>query len=510
MAILLMAFACFAIAQVFPKDNNPENRIENLIKDFENLTNIEKKHDFLKYLSGDCRKDERFISLLNTRYNLFYFHHMLRGGSNFELFFNRNTEFIGKMFFGNREGIKSKGIIETANLNDWKSFTHELLTYHEKIITIDSWEKKFQTLLNGKRWLLAKAETYHNSDFPKHENKCYLKTNLFSDNNAGWDKGTEGWFYSFWLRRYKEGNFDLAKIILDWGLAYLSNVEYHEGRKAQEFKEFFLIQINTKSIKTDDSVVSSGSLPNKAASCESISKPSYPKFQSAYHKADNTFQFDPFIKIDWISKAPEKYIKIDTNNINFKDLILLRNNINMWGNAEFPYHAPLDCTTDIGYYYLLTGDGISSVELTGLEGFVIFSTSGNPSVFYGPKYYGYIFAQDNLNKHLGAGFIMLAGTKLNNSFSINTDVNFKATVKERNITYTYERAGKVFSLTKKTQHPHRILKKYSFFIDGIEYVFVQWKKDGGCDYGCCAFSYTLFKVDKTLEEVVWSRYQCDI
>ncbi len=490
-----------------PSTPSPE-RFRNLIIEFENMANFQSGNRYRPNIPPECSSNHKFKDLLSTRHDLFAFHHSLKKGDSFELFFNRDSHFLVKLFLESYSSEEHLDQIEFVNRKRYQLFIEELLIYYDKVTQTDDWQEKFDTILAGNRWAISKATTYHTANFPVNEDPCYLKSNLFMNNN-GWDAGTEGWFYSFWIRRYKEENIELVKLVLEWASSYFSGSEFQEQSNIQKYKIKYMPESTSSPLLIDLPDSPKSQILEQTVSCENLSAPVYPAFVSSYPRDESTIEFKPFISINWEEKAPEKYKLIDTENIHFEDLSTLRSRRNMWGNSEFVFQSPLGCTSEIGVPYLISSSGVNPVEQLNLEGTARFRSNSN-SQFLPPIYYGRIVADKKSNSVAGGGFVMLVANQLKNSFTLNTEFDFKANVEGRQVTYVYQKDGKPLELKIRAEHPIEILEKYQFSINDVDLIFVHWVEDNSCDYGCCAFSYSLFKVNKSLESVIWTGYGCDV
>ena len=114
----------------------------------------------------------------------------------------------------------------------------ELPAYYKAVKSKEDWQEKFDLILEtGDDWgpTLNKGKTFHLAGFPKvNGEKEYvgaidvsLKDDSLSLGEA--DSSLEGWLYSFWLRRYKDGSFEPVKMILDWLNARLDAAESAAG-----------------------------------------------------------------------------------------------------------------------------------------------------------------------------------------------------------------------------------------------------------------------------------------
>jgi len=488
----------------FEKSQQSAKRVYYLLDDFDGIDS--EMHWYKNYkTSAQCKLDKKFMSLFETRKQVFLFHHFLiyknekktnwnENESHLELLFNRETSFIGNIFYTSRTALKQMGVLKTSKIEDWKLFLKELLLYYNKIIQVKGWEDKFKSLLKDNIYGLAHAAKYHAKGFEKNQNPCYLKSNLYDYSFAG---GTEGWFYSFWLRRYKEGNFQLVKVMIDWGLAYLSNQEFIENSESLKFKKDFYKKQQQKKSKQKAKPLKS------PMNCDNISMPASPSFKSAYHKSETIYSFPSFIPVDWKSKTPEKYSSISMRNTAYEDFLMLREKYSNYFWAEFNYETPLDCSINQGHYYIISDEGISKVKPIKFEGRVGFSMGVYGVDVNKVDYHGLIIAEDKNSKNSGGGFALFLDKEIKD-FHLNRDVDFKIVPNGKGSIYEYTK-NKTYQYKIERGGFSEIVKKYSFSIEGKYYIFVRW---GG--YHACESSYSLFEVDKDLKQLIWNAYQCDV
>ena len=111
------------------------------------------------------------------------------------------------------------GIADQNLASDWRLFASELLRYYTMVRSLPDWEKRFNELAASDRNLVSGSH-FHDAGFPKTDDVCHHLSHIFGGNYVvGYDQGLEGWFYSFWVRRYKEGTMDAVVDLLKWGVA---------------------------------------------------------------------------------------------------------------------------------------------------------------------------------------------------------------------------------------------------------------------------------------------------
>ncbi len=112
-----------------------------------------------------------------------------------------------------QNGQYFKGLLQEL---DMVSLVDELLSYYNKIQQTTNWEDKFkQTSLKD----ADLTELFYTKGFAKSSNECYLTNVEFEQGDvylSEYYSTMDAWLYSFWLRRYNEGNMEFAKETLEW------------------------------------------------------------------------------------------------------------------------------------------------------------------------------------------------------------------------------------------------------------------------------------------------------
>ena len=114
----------------------------------------------------------------------------------------------------------------------------ELPVYYEAVKSREDWQEKFDLIFEtGGNYgpSLNCGKTFHLAGFPKvnREEAYVAPLDVSTQDNmlylGEFDSSLEGWLYSFWLRRYKDGSFEPVKMILDWLNARLDAAESAAG-----------------------------------------------------------------------------------------------------------------------------------------------------------------------------------------------------------------------------------------------------------------------------------------
>ena len=101
----------------------------------------------------------------------------------------------------------------------------ELPAYYKAVKSRDDWKEKFDLIFEtGDNYgpSLNNGKTFNLAGFPKiNTEQAYLAALDVSTNDevlylGEFDSSIEGWLYSFWLRRYKDGSMETVKMIIEW------------------------------------------------------------------------------------------------------------------------------------------------------------------------------------------------------------------------------------------------------------------------------------------------------
>jgi len=210
---LLIAFSSLCSA------GESEQEIRSIqILDDRNSTVLERYLSALKQIppinismDENCLDDEAFRRLTEARMRLYIMD--IQTG-------HLKDKPILKTLSGFSDAIKS---VVSMDYYPFYPLTDELVHYYNKIVAVDGWKEKFDTLAiaTNKPYGLDQGKVFHRVGFPTPANMCYLKDTTMKFDigrlSEGIQMGSEyfdsdsnmdAWLYSFWLRRYSEGNME--------------------------------------------------------------------------------------------------------------------------------------------------------------------------------------------------------------------------------------------------------------------------------------------------------------
>lgn len=187
-------------------------------------------------MSGDpvSKEDAKFMGLLRAKLRLAHIFRQLERPE--EPFSIRNGYEIARMIMV----ASSSGSLNAADapfdLGDYilyqmvlplglEPLIRELPAYYQAVKSREDWQEKFDLIFEtGDTYgpALNNGRTFYLAGFPKvNTEKAYVAALDVSTNDevlslGEFDSSIEGWLYSFWLRRYKDGSMETVKMIIEW------------------------------------------------------------------------------------------------------------------------------------------------------------------------------------------------------------------------------------------------------------------------------------------------------
>lgn len=119
-------------------------------------------------------------------------------------------------------GLAGRAVSKIVRPLELEQALLELPRYYEAIVNTPDWEKKFSKILSRDYASLERGVIFHLAGFPEMEHQPYYTQSIsvgladLSFDLDESDSSIEAWLYSFWLRRWYEGNMDAAKLVIDW------------------------------------------------------------------------------------------------------------------------------------------------------------------------------------------------------------------------------------------------------------------------------------------------------
>jgi len=249
-----------------------------------------------------------------------------------------------------------------------------------------------------------------------------------------------------------------------------------------------------------------------------INDDKYPRVISAYHdKGTHLIRFGSFEPLDWKSLAPQWTKSFNPPEQSPEIVASLKalgyDWINEYGSTVVKFETELPAGLFNETYYLISSNGITELHPWKLKGEVTFDWNLKSTVIESIHYSGEVMARPGIgDKSYEGGFVV----RLNKStperiIKGDSPAGFSAVVEGRDIVISYENDKReMLTLRMKARHKAAIDKSFSFSINDATYIFIQWKADGDCDYGCCEFFYSIFETSSELREIEWTAYGCDI
>ena len=235
------------------------------------------------------------------------------------------------------------------------------------------------------------------------------------------------------------------------------------------------------------------------------------KFLRAQHEsASATVLFDWPHDIDWESLARD-YAPWAFTDILSPDRLdqVEKAYCEPCASSDVPFDAPLDATIGDGFHrYLITPQGIEPLVVTHFEGRVRFDKRKDGS-WKRDRVFGKVaatFASGTAPKN--GGFVLVAPEGM--SPRLIPSARFVATRNGQQLQCAYQKDDLHYKLTLPFEGASAVESTLSFHVGELEFCWVQWKPDRGCEYACCEEQYSLFSTDGELKLLDTQLYNCDL
>jgi hypothetical protein len=177
-------------------------------------------------------------------------------------------------------------------------------------------------------------------------------------------------------------------------------------------------------------------------------------------------------------------------------------------SSEAHFVSRVESSMTRGFYYLLSGTRLQSLQLLRLDGTMRFSLNAKKNAIVPGVFYGQIAAKSSAPAIEDAAFVVFSDSAL--TFRPLSGGNFSAKKTGKQDSYEYARDGKTWTLSVQDEGLFDVMTSMSFKIGQSEYIYVKWKPDEQNSYGGCERQYSLFAVDQELKLVLSARSGCDV
>lgn len=129
----------------------------------------------------------------------------------------RDTATLQEGLFQNAD--KMRKIAKSEGFLFWP-IINQLVLYHDKIQTKSDWQQDFDAILKNNHPLGELISRFYEHGYPQSKHACFTQPLAISATDglghtwAGSRITLDEWFYSFWLRRYKEKTHDVTYVAL--------------------------------------------------------------------------------------------------------------------------------------------------------------------------------------------------------------------------------------------------------------------------------------------------------
>jgi hypothetical protein len=234
---------------------------------------------------------------------------------------------------------------------------------------------------------------------------------------------------------------------------------------------------------------------------------------------NGNIQFSGQNKFDWKSLVPDKIQSIKTGVLFREDLVFIKTGKQYGENSpyyQFEFDKPIQGGIGQQYFYMISNTGVEEIRPTSLKVTARFELTETGGLMEDPIYYGELITKVlDKSKISDGGFVISSQTPLKiSTFADSPSIRqaFSARYEGKELVYTYNFNNRLLKLNLEITHLDKIVTIYNFKQDGVnaDYIFVKWGPDNDCFYACCANSYSLFRAEQELQELMWNLYNCDV
>lgn len=225
-------------------------------------------------------------------------------------------------------------------------------------------------------------------------------------------------------------------------------------------------------------------------------------------------RFDTFQSVDWRLLAERDLKDFNLNHPTAEQVAKLKQRLlahpdDETGNTSLiHFNSPLQPGMSRGFYYLLSGSALQSLQLLRLDGFMGYSLNAQKTAIRPDLFTGQVVAKTVTPPVEDASFVVFSESAL--SFTALAGGSFSAQKVGKQDSYEYLGNGKKLTLTVPNEGLFEVMSASSFKLGQSEYLYVKWKPDTANNYGGCERQFSLFSVGQELTLVVNSRSGCDV
>ena len=237
-----------------------------------------------------------------------------------------------------------------------------------------------------------------------------------------------------------------------------------------------------------------------------------PQFEEALPDGQTgNIRFTPFQNVDWKLLAHHEIKDVNIDHPTAEQFARLKKHYaehaSEEGSDELRFSSAIGPDLKEGMYYLISIRGMEPLDVVNLSGQFMFGLNQSRTALTGLTYSGNVVAKTRKEEPLEGGFVLHSASAVDFS---RVDGKFAARKEGKKDIYDCEIAGKKMSLTVADEGLFQVVSAVLFKIGANEYVFVKWKPDTDCAYGCCAYRYSLFSVGDELKLLRSSLSGCDV
>lgn len=197
-------------------------------------------------------------------------------------------------------------------------------------------------------------------------------------------------------------------------------------------------------------------------------------------------EFDASGAVDWDTSAPKEWTNFELSDVTPEFLTMLREQQNMFDDAELVFEAPLPESLLHHHFYYISGGGVREVRADHLKGIVRFSFARNGELVNRTSYGSVVGVPLEPVALDSAGFVVAFETPRAHRVaqSARADREFVP----QTVRSSWD------TLSPGARALWAIEDRYAFRFEGqpADHVLVRWAPDRDCEEACCALRYSIF------------------
>lgn len=193
--------------------------------------------------------------------------------------------------------------------------------------------------------------------------------------------------------------------------------------------------------------------------------------------------------------------------------------------AYFEYGAPVPAALGLGFYHVVSEQGVAPVRLTRLRGEIAYASDAVARQIGAPRFSGEAcgVASEGATPR-DAGFVLFSPARLSprvrpvaagdagvTTRAAGSGPAIASRIEGDTVVYAYREGGRATDFATLRSVEPRLRRAYLLEVPGgRRWLVVRWEPDPECRTGCCEFAYSLYALDPAPAPVLDNRYGCDV